>query len=378
MSSSSESSHRLQMVDLQTQYEEIKDEVHAAVNGVLSDAAFIRGPDVVNFEKELAAWMGGTHAVGVGNGTDALQIAFMALGIGPGDEVITTPFTFIATAEAALLLGATPVWVDIDPETFNIAPASIEQAITPRTKAIVPVHLFGQPADMTSIMDIARRHDLKVVEDNAQSIGARVNGVHAGYIGDLGCLSFFPSKNLGAYGDGGAVLTNDDGLHERVRMIANHGSRKKYVNEIVGVNSRLDTVQAAILRVKLRRLDTYIGKRRKAAALYADALHELDEIVLPVDSTGEHVYHQYTIRVRDGRQRRDSLAVFLKERAIPTAVYYPIPLHRLPVFDDSTKRLDISERAADEVLSLPMHTEMSEVMIERISDAVRAFFGKEV
>lgn len=365
----------IQMVDLQAQYEDIREEVRSAIENVLEEAAFIRGPDVAKFEGELSEWMGGHYAVGVGNGTDALQIAFMALGIGPGDEVITTPFTFIATAEAALLLGATPVWADIDPETFNIDPERIEEVITPRTKAIVPVHLFGQPADMTTIMELARRHDLRVVEDNAQSIGARVDGQSAGYIGDLGCLSFFPSKNLGAYGDGGAVLTNDPTLHERIRMIANHGSRKKYVNEIVGVNSRLDTLQAAILRVKLRRLETYISNRRNSAARYADALGGIDDITLPVDTHGEHVYHQYTIRVRGGRKQRDGLAAFLKERRVPTAIYYPIPLHKLPVFDGPAGSFPISERASDEVLSLPMHTEMTHPMIEQISDSIRSFFG---
>ncbi len=351
------------MVDLRGQFEHIREEVLTGIEEVLTTSAFIKGPAVQRFEQALAEKLGGTYAVGVGNGTDALQIAFMAVGLKPGDEVITSPFTFIATAEAAALLGARPVFVDIDPHTFNIHPEHIEAAITPRTRAIVPIHLFGQPADMAPIMEIAERHHLMVIEDNAQSIGARYQGSSVGYIGHLGTLSFFPSKNLGAYGDGGAVLTNDPELHERVRMVANHGARKKYYHETVGVNSRLDTLQAAILEVKLRHLDRYTEARQAAADRY-DALFAGEErIQTPYrrpDRT--HVFHQYTIRIKGlTPEKRTILQQKMKEAGIPTAVYYPVPLHQLPVFAHLTHPLPLreAERASEEVLSLPMHTELT-------------------
>jgi UDP-2-acetamido-2-deoxy-ribo-hexuluronate aminotransferase len=371
----SEGTKSLHMVDLQSQYEAIRAEVDEAIQEVIDDSAFIRGAAVGHFERELAAYLGGRYAVGVGNGTDALQIAFMALGIGPGDEVITTPFTFIATAEAAMLLGAKPVWVDIEPSSFNIDVDLLEAAITPRTRAIVPVHLFGRPADMSAIMAVADRHGVAVVEDNAQSIGSRVGGTATGYIGAIGCLSFFPSKNLGAFGDGGAVLTNDGALFERVRMIANHGSRKKYFNEVVGVNSRLDTMQAAILRVKLRHLDRYIAARQLAADWYDELLAATSGIITPRRGENGHVFHQYTIRVKGGGSRRDKLAAFLRERGIPTATYYPVPLHRLPVFAGSSAELPEAECAADEVLSLPMHTELHKDQVAFIAETIDGFLA---
>lgn len=351
------------MVDLRSQFEHIRTEILQGIQEVLDTSAFIKGPAVQRFEQALARKLGGAYAVGVGNGTDALQIAFMAIGLKPGDEVITSPFTFIATAEAAALLGAKPVFVDIDPHTFNLDPTRIEAAITPRTRAIVPIHLFGQPADMDPVLEIARQHNLMVVEDNAQSIGATYRGRSAGYIGHLGTLSFFPSKNLGAYGDGGAVLTNDPDLYERARMIANHGARKKYYHETVGVNSRLDTLQASILEVKLRHLDAYTQARQVAADRY-DALFAGEErIQTPYRKPDRtHVFHQYTLRIRGlTPEKRTHLQTKLREKGIPTAVYYPVPLHQLPVFAHSTPPhpLPEAERASQEVLSLPMHTELT-------------------
>lgn len=368
----------IQMVDLHGQYHAIKEEIDTAIQEVLEATSFIRGPFVDRFERELAAYLGGRFAVGVGNGTDALQIALMALGIGPGDEVITPSFTFIATAEAAALLGATPVFSDIDARTFNIDPSRIEEVITPRTRAIVPVHLFGQTADMDPIMEIARRHDLYVIEDNAQAIGSAYKGRKAGYIGDAGCLSFFPSKNLGAYGDGGAVLSDDESFIERAKMIGNHGSRRKYYNEIVGINSRLDALQASILSVKLRHLDEYITARRLAADRYDALLAGTEQIVTPYrDPNSLHVFHQYTIRITAGREKRDALGKHLNAKGIPNAVYYPVPLHQLPVFSERRdgKDGDLTEtsRAADEVISLPMHTELTPDQQEYIAEVILAF-----
>ncbi len=371
------------MVDLQGQYLAIKAEIDAAIQEVLDSTHFIKGGVVSRFEEELAAYLGGPHALGVANGTDALQIALMALGVGPGDEVITSAFTFIATAEAAALLGAVPVFADIDPRTYNLDPAQVERLVTPRTKAIVPVHLFGQPADMDPILEIARRRGLAVVEDNAQGVGAEYRGRKTGFIGDIGTLSFFPSKNLGCYGDGGAVLTNDAGHYERMKMIANHGARKKYYHEIVGVNSRLDTLQAAILSVKLRRLDAYTRARREAADRY-DALFAETDLVLPPyrDPDSLHVFHQYTIRISpEVPGGRDALLAHLQSRQIPHAVYYPVPLHQLPVFaGGGSRRGDLSEteRAAAEVVSLPMHTELTAEQQEHVAGAVLEFVREAV
>jgi len=365
----------LAMVDLRGQYLAIKDEIDHAIQEVIDATSFIKGPAVSLFECELAGFLEARFVVGVGNGTDALQIAYMAAGVGPGDEVITSPFSFIATAEAAALLGARPVFVDIDPKTFNIDPNRIEGAITSKTKAIVPVHLFGQPADMDPIMAIAKRHGLFVIEDNAQSVGSIYKGRKTGGIGHIGCISFFPSKNLGCYGDGGAVVTNDPEIHERIRMIANHGGRKKYHNEIVGMNSRLDSLQAAVLRVKLRHLDAYTEARRAAAQGYDTLFAESSEIVTPYRAPDSlHVFHQYTVRVTGNAEGgRDEVAAHLKMRGVPYGIYYPVPMHRLPVFGGTSAsegELPNAERAAEEVLSLPMHTELTDDQIRFIAEAV--------
>ena len=348
---------QLQMVDLRGQYLRLKEEIDHAITRVLQSSQFIRGPEVSDFETELANYIGAHHAIGVANGTDALQIAYMALGIGPGDEVITPAFTFIATAEAAALLGAIPVFADIEPDTFNLDPASVEALITPRTKAIVPVHLFGQSANMEPLLALADRHDIPVIEDNAQAIGASCNGQPTGCMGLLSTCSFFPSKNLGAYGDGGAIVTNDPELAIKVRMITNHGGRHKYYNEIVGLNSRLDALQAAILRVKLRHLGSFTQLRREAATRYNTLFKASPVIQTPVEAPwGRHVYHQYTVRVPD----RDGLAAHLKSRNIPFGIYYPVPLHELPVFAHiHSAPLPVTKAICKEVISLPMHTELT-------------------
>ena len=331
---------------------------------------------VDDFNHALARYLGVPFAHGVGNGTDALQIAYMALGIGPGDEIITPAFTFIATAETAALVGATVVFADIDPQTFNLDPFQVEALITPRTKAIVPVHLYGQSADMNPMLQIADRFGIPVIEDNAQSIGATFRGRRTGSFGTAATLSFFPSKNLGAYGDGGAIVTHDAALHERVKMITNHGGRHKYYNEVVGVNSRLDALQAAILRVKLRHLESFNEARRTAAERYNALLANVEEIVTPHEASyGRHVYHQYTVRA----VHRDALAAHLKASGIPCGLYYPVPLHRQPVFQQHGARsgpLPETERAADEVLSLPMHTELTLVEQKYIVDAIQEFYTR--
>lgn len=375
----------IEMVDLRNQYLAIREEIDEAIDSVLESTGFIRGKEVGEFECKLSGYLNGRYALGVANGTDALQIAMMALGIGHGDEVLTTSFTFVATAEAAALLGATPVFADIDPRTFNIDPSRIEELITERTKAIVPVHLFGQPADMDAIMAIAEKHDLPVIEDNAQAVGSEYGGRKTGYIGDIGCLSFFPSKNLGCFGDGGAVLTGDEALYRTMRMISNHGSERKYHNEIVGVNSRLDTLQAAILKVKLAHLDEYCAARRRAASRYNALLESCEFITVPHHAPDRtHVYHQYTIRISDDVQGgRDGLAQHLKSKGIPHAVYYPVPLHQLPVFADASGPasrcgdMTETERAAREVISLPMHTELTEEQQEFVAHSVLEFVQQQ-
>ncbi len=369
----------IEMVDLRNQYHGIRKEIDAAIDSVLESTDFIRGQEVGEFECKLAGYLGGAFALGVGNGTDALQIAMMALGVGSGDEVITTSFTFIATAEAAAVLGARPVFADIDPRTFNLDPSKVEELITDRTKAIVPVHLFGQPADMAEVMDVARKHEIAVIEDNAQAIGSEYDGVKTGYIGDVGCLSFFPSKNLGCFGDGGAVLTKNADLYRSMRMIANHGSERKYQNEIVGVNSRLDTLQAAILKVKLEHLDEYNAARRRAASRYNALFDESEYVTVPHHAPDRtHVYHQYTLRISEEVPGgRDGLSNYLRERNVPHAIYYPVPLHQLPVFaeEGACRCGDLSETelAAREVISLPMHTELTDEQQEFIARSVLEF-----
>ena len=360
---------QLHMVDLRGQYLRFKSEIDAAVAGVLDTARFIRGPEVTAFEAELAQYVGGSHAIGVANGTDALQVAYMALGIGPGDEVITPSFTFIATAEAASIVGATPVFADIEPDTFNLDPASVAELITPRTKAIVPVHLFGQSADLDPILKLAQEHGIAVIEDNAQAIGATYKGRKTGSMGTLSTFSFFPSKNLGAYGDGGAVVTNDPDLATKVRMITNHGGRHKYYNELVGLNSRLDALQAAILRVKLRHLEEFTSLRQQAAQRYDALLSNATWITPPARAPwGRHVFHQYTLRVPE----RDDVIASLKSRQIPFGIYYPVPLHRLPVFADIAPAYDlpVTEAACEQVLSLPMHTELTAEQQAYVAEAV--------
>ncbi len=367
---------KLQMVDVVGQYQEIKSEIDAAVHRVLDSGQFINGKDVGELEREVAAYLGVKYAVACASGTDALQVAMMALGIGPEDEVISTPFTFVATAETIAILGAKPVYVDIDPQTFNIDPSRIEAAITSRTRAIIPVHLYGQAADMDPIMDVAHRHNLKVIEDSAQALGASYRGRKVCAIGDIGCISFFPSKNLGCFGDGGMMVTNDPLLAETVRVLAAHGSRVRYYHDLIGVNSRLDTIQAAILRVKLPYLDRFNAARRAAAERYSLALQKMPVTVPSVAAYGEHIFHQYTIRV----ENRDGLADHLKARGIPHAVYYPVPLHLQKAFAMSGGKpgdFPVAEKAALEVISLPMHTELTEEQQSKITDAIREYYGAQ-
>ena len=373
----------IQMVDLRGQYLRIKEEVDAGIARVLDTTQFIRGAELDAFESELSDVLDGAGALGVANGTDALQIAFMALGIGPGDEVITPSFTFVATAEAVGLLGATPVFADIDPATFTIDPEAIKPLITERTKAIVPVHLFGQCADLDPILELACSHNLAVIEDTAQAIGARYKGRAAGTMGGFGTLSFFPSKNLGCYGDGGAILSPIPEWLEQARLISNHGSRKKYHNEVVGVNSRLDALQAAILRAKLPHLGAFTAARQEAAHRYDVLLSDLPDVQTPHRAAyGTHVFHQYTIRVRgNDANRRDALMNHLKVQGIPSYVYYPVPLHLLPLYKDDKDACRFGDmthtlQAANEVLSLPMHTELTSEEQEQVAAAIRAFFAR--
>jgi dTDP-4-amino-4,6-dideoxygalactose transaminase len=365
---------KLQMVDVLGQYELIKADVDAAIHRVLESGQFIQGKEVGEFERQIVAYLGTGEAVSCASGTDALQIALMALGIRPGDEVITTPFTFVATAEVIGLLGAKPVYVDIDPRTFNIDPQLIERAITPRTRAIIPVHLYGQPAAMDLIMEVARRRGIKVIEDSAQALGASYRGQKVCTFGDVGCISFFPSKNLGAFGDGGMVVTDDKDLAARMRIIAAHGSRVRYYHEMLGINSRLDTIQAAILGVKCAHLDRWNAARRKAAETY-NALLQGTPAVTPFVSPGAfHIYHQYTIRV----PRRDELASYLKQKEIPHAVYYPVPLHLQQAFAMAGNKegdFPVTEKATTDVLSLPMHTELQDDQLTHITDAIKGFYA---
>jgi dTDP-4-amino-4,6-dideoxygalactose transaminase len=365
---------KLQMVDLVGQYQKIKPEVDAAIHAVLESGQFIHGKQVGEFECEIAGYLGLQYAIACASGTDALQIAMMAYGIGPGDEVISTPFTFVATAETIALLGAKPVYVDIDPNSFNIDPAKIEHAITPRTKAIIPVHLYGQPADMDAIMAVARKHNLPVIEDAAQAFGASIKNRKVCTIGQIGCISFFPSKNLGCFGDGGMMVTADAALAERLRMLAAHGSKVRYYHDLIGVNSRLDTIQAAILMVKLRHLDRWNEARRAAAHRYNDLLKGLPVTIPPELPDRRHIFHQYTPRVLD----RDGLAEHLKAKSIPHAIYYPVPLHLQKAFAMSGGKpgdFPVTEQAAREVLSLPMHTELSEEQQVFITNAIKEFYG---
>ncbi len=373
----------IQMVDLQTQYQHIKADIDRGIQSVIDSSQFIKGPAVSAFQEHLEAYTGARHVIPVGNGTDALQIALMVLGLKAGDEVITPTFTFISTAEVVALLGLTPVVVDVDWETMNVSVDAIRRAITPRTKAIVPVHLFGQCADMESIMGLAREHHLYVVEDACQAIGAQytfANGMvkQAGTIGNVGCTSFFPSKNLGCYGDGGAIFTDDDALAERMRALANHGMVIRYHHDNVGVNSRLDSIQAAVLDAKLPHLDAYIHARQVAAAYYDRAFANNPHILVPGHhSQSTHVYHQYTIRLVG--VVRDHIREALAQAGVPTMIYYPVPLHLQKAYQDARYRqgdFPVAEHLATCVLSLPMHTELDTEQLEYITHTILDIVGK--
>jgi len=359
------------MVDLKAQYEAIKEEINNAVLGVIQSTHFILGPQGKSLEEEIAHYHGVKHAVGVASGTDALHLALLAAGIKRGDEVITTPFTFIATAEAISYVGAVPVFVDIDPDSFNIDSSKIAPAITRKTKAIIPVHLYGQPADMDGLMEITKKHGLKVIEDCAQSFGAEYHGKKTGAIGDLGCFSFFPSKNLGGYGDGGMVITNDNDLAEHLLSLRNHGSKVRYHHEEVGFNSRLDEIQAAIIRVKFKHIDAYNAMRRNNAALYSRFLADPGIRTPSEQSRTKHVFHQYTIRVKN----RDAVKQKLDAGRITSSmIYYPVPLHQQAAYKELGMKpgsLPVSELVAHEVLSLPLYPELTEEQIKQVAGAVK-------
>jgi UDP-2-acetamido-2-deoxy-ribo-hexuluronate aminotransferase len=370
----------IQMVDTKTQYHKIKKEVDEAVIAVMESSRFIGGPVVTEFATNLAAYHKSKHVITCANGTDALQIALMALGLKAGDEIITPSFTYIATVEVAALLGIKPIFVEVDKNTFCIDPAVIEQAITPKTKAIVPVHLYGHAADMEPIMAIAKKHNLFVIEDNAQGIGNDYtfsDGTvkKTGSIGDIGCTSFYPSKNLGAYGDGGAIFTNDDSLAEKLRMIASHGQSKQYYHDVVGCNSRLDAMQAAILNIKLKKLDEYIVARRTAADYYDNAFANNEKIAVPFRAqNNNHVFHQYTLTLNN--VDRDALNKFLAEHNIPSMIYYPVPAHKQKMFEafgGSDFSLPITDWLTERVISLPMHTELEQDQQDFIIEKVLAF-----
>ncbi len=378
----------IQMVDLVGQYQKIKPEVDAALQRVIDTAAFINGPEVKDFEKELAAYLGVKQVIGCANGTDALQIAMMALGLKPGDEIITCSFTFVATVEVVALLGITPVFADVLPGTFNIDPEDIRRKITPKTKAIVPVHLFGQTADMDAIMAIAKEHHLYVIEDNCQAVGGDYHSASgtkkSGTMGHIGTTSFFPSKNLGCYGDGGALFTNDEEIAKKLRRVCNHGSDVRYYHEVIGVNSRLDAMQAAILRIKLRHLDEYAAARNTVAAHYDQAFSGLEHIATPArskDST--HVFHQYTMRVLPAEGmvtggHRDGLKKHLEANGVPAMIYYPVPCHLQNAFKSERfppGSLPVTEQLTHEVLSLPMSTELDNEQLAHITTTVKSYFN---
>ncbi len=373
----------IKMVDLHGQYLQHRDEINNAIQEVLDTTAFIKGPPVKKFEEELAAYAGAAHCIACGNGTDALQVAMMALELQPGDEVITTPFTFIATIEVIKLLKLRPILVDIDPNSFNLDPSKFENVLTEKTKAIVPVHLFGQTAEMEKIISFAKAHKLFIIEDNAQAIGADYtfsdgSVKKAGTLGSIGCTSFFPSKNLGAYGDGGAMFTNDNELAAKIRSMVNHGmSSERYYYDHVGVNSRLDTIQAAILRVKLQHLDEYNRARQNVAATYDKAFKKIPLLKIPYrnpDST--HIFHQYTLQVEGAN--RDKLKQYLNKHQIPAMIYYPVPLHIQKAYRDLDYKIGdfpITEEMCTKVLSLPVHTEMQTEQLEHIISSIEKFFN---
>lgn len=373
---------KIEMLDLKGQYIKIKEEIDLEIENVLKETQFIGGRQVSEFATALSEYLSSKFVVTCANGTDALQIALMALGLERGDEVIIPAFTYAATAEVIALLGLTPVLVDVHPDNFNLDTSLIPQVISEKTKAIMPVHLFGQSAEMAKVMEMAKRYGLKVIEDNAQAIGSKFltdggDKVSCGTIGDIGCTSFFPSKNLGCYGDGGAMFTQNQEIAERLKMIANHGQRIKYRHDVVGCNSRLDTIQAAILKVKLSKLDEYSSSRNMAAKAYCELLNGVDEIVIPKEMPySTHVYHQFTIRC----SRRDELKEHLMKQGIPTMIYYPFPIHHQPAFAERVAircDLAVAERLSGEVLSLPMHTELKSPVIKYIADSIKNFFYRQ-
>ncbi|WGG45447.1 DegT/DnrJ/EryC1/StrS family aminotransferase [Rossellomorea sp. DA94] len=369
---------KVPMLDLTEQYQNLKEEIHTAMEDVMSKAHFILGQNVKDLEASVAEYSNAAHGIGVANGSDALNISILGLNIGPGDEVICPSFTFFATAGAVARAGATPVFVDIDPKTFNIDPEKIEAVITPKTKAIIPVHLYGQMADMDKIKEIADKHNLAIIEDAAQSIGSLYKGKKVGELGTTACYSFFPTKNLGAYGDAGMIITSDDEVGERMRVIRVHGSKPKYYHHVLGYNSRLDELQAAILNVKFKHLDDWSNQRRENAYYYNELLHkELgDVIVTPYEEEfNHHVYHQYTIRV----PKRDELQAYLKEQGVATMIYYPQPLHLQPVFKElgfNEGDLPETEKAAKEAISLPMFPELKREQQEYVVSKIKEFYNK--
>jgi UDP-2-acetamido-2-deoxy-ribo-hexuluronate aminotransferase len=372
--------NKIAMVDLKRQYEKIKPEIDQAISDVINSTAFINGPAVKGFQEDLEKYLGIRHVIPCANGTDALQVAMMALGIKPGDEVITTNFTFIATAEVIALLGYTPVVVDVDPDTFNIDPESVRRAITPKTRAIVPVHLFGQCADMEAMMEIASQHNLFIIEDACQAIGADYifkdgSRKKAGTIGHVGCTSFFPSKNLGCYGDGGAIFTDDDELARQLRVVVNHGMTVRYYHDFIGVNSRLDSIQAAVLKVKLAKLDEYAAARNRAADFYDNAFRNHSKLRIPVRfERSNHVFHQYTLVTKD--VDRNALQEFLASKEVPAMIYYPVPLHMQKAYLDPRYRegdFPVTEHLCRTVISLPMHTELDDDQLAHITSSVLEF-----
>jgi dTDP-4-amino-4,6-dideoxygalactose transaminase len=374
---------KIEMVDLKGQYEHIKEQVNQSIIETIESTMFINGPRVKGFQNHLEKYLGAKHVIPCANGTDALQIALMSLGLNPGDEVITTDFTFASTVEVISLLRLTPILVDVDPKTFNIDIPSIEKAIGPKTKAIIPVHLFGQAADMEEILAIAKENKLYVVEDNAQSLGADYtfadgNKKKTGTLGHIGTTSFFPSKNLGAYGDGGAIFTNDDDLAHIIRGMVNHGMYIRYQHDVVGVNSRLDSLQAAILDIKLKKLDFYNDSRKVAAQKYNKRLIDCQKLITPYRKGDQdtHVYHQYTLKIINGK--RDSLVKHLSEKGIPCGIYYPIPLHSQKAYASELYKSDdfkVTLEIVNQVISLPMHTELTDDQIDFITDTIKSFLG---
>lgn len=376
---------KIQLVDLTGQYEKIQEEIDAAVLNVVRTAAYINGPDVASFQRDLEQYLQVKHVIPCANGTDALQIALMALDAKPGDEIITPSFTYIATAEVIALLKLTPVFADVNPDIFTVRPEEIEKLVSPKTKAIIPVHLYGQCADMEPILRIAAKHNIAVIEDTAQALGSDYTFTDgsikkAGTMGTIGCTSFFPSKNLGGFGDGGAMFTNDDALAKKLRMIANHGQSAKYIHDMIGVNSRLDTIQAAVLRIKLKYLNDYMLARNSAAGYYDNAFKKIKGIRIPQRFLkSSHGFHQYTIKLSG--IDRDALMAHLESKGIPANVYYPIPVHLQKGFKDLPGRkgdLSVTEELMTQVLSLPMHTELSVEQLKYITDSVVEFAGTQV